>query len=299
MRALRLRVVAFAVILAGSPAVAQSSVKTVELTFTRIDVPGAGFSYVSGINASGDMVGTYGLIDNGRDGHGFLLVHGSFNYFDFPGADLIYTGGINDSDVVVGTVEFAGGLIEDGFLYDGRTYAKFDVPGQPQTAGRAINNAGTVVGAAGNFSAQVRAFEMQNGRFQQIFLPDNASFQEALGINNLNEIAAITANGICCDGFEYRNGKTKALNFPGTFAATAATGINDHGIVVGYYFVSRQGYHGFAYKDGKYVSFAVPGAIETYPAGISASGQIVGEYVWSDYSEHGFLTSPISLADFE
>lgn len=281
---------------------AQAQIETAPVTFTTVDFPGAGFSGVSGINSFGDMVGDYGTINNGFDGHGFLYKDGVFTSIDYPGAFITTASGINDSGLIAGTVEFQGGLVSHGFLYDGQTFNLFDYPGQPQTSALSLNNAGTVVGAAGNFGAVVHAFKMQNGVFQGVDPPISADFKEASGINNFGEIALLAALGKDCNeyGFMFANGKFKLLVFPGAAGFTEAHGINDSRIVVGWYFITGQngGLFSFAYKNGKYVSLAFPGAIETLAGAINDAGQIVGGYVLPDFSEHGFVTSPISDADF-
>jgi len=56
--------------------------------------------------------------------------------------------------------------------------------------------------------------------------------------------------------------------------------------------------YGFESKNGNYISFRYPGSVATSASGINASGQVVGEYT-SDYQTyHGFVTSPITAADF-
>src|SRR5438105_1064892 len=75
---------------------AQSSVKAATLTFTTIDVPGAAYTGIFGINIDGDMVGNYGQ-DVNVDSHGFLYSNGGFTYFDYPGQSFAVPGGINDS----------------------------------------------------------------------------------------------------------------------------------------------------------------------------------------------------------
>ena len=47
---------------------------TTQLTFTTIDVPGAHYTGVWGINSAGDMVGNYGQ-DINSDSHGFHRNH--------------------------------------------------------------------------------------------------------------------------------------------------------------------------------------------------------------------------------
>ncbi|MBZ5600515.1 MAG: hypothetical protein LAN83_19605 [Acidobacteriia bacterium] len=75
---------------------------------------------------------------------------------------------------------------------------------------------------------------------------------------------------------------------------TAAWDVNDFGVVVGYYNpISTNQYHGFALRNGKYVSFDYPGALGTFPMGINNSGQIVGTYTFDYVTYHGFVTSPV------
>src|SRR5882762_4864052 len=72
-----------------------------QLTFTTIDVPGAGYTGIFGINTAGDLVGNYGQDTNG-DSHGFLYSSGILTYFDYPGQNVTVPGGINDSGLIVG-----------------------------------------------------------------------------------------------------------------------------------------------------------------------------------------------------
>lgn len=277
---------------------AQPDARYVQLTYTTIDVPGAGFSYVTGINSAGHMVGTYGLKNNGFYGHGFFFKDGAFSYFDFPNASVTYTGHLNDFDVVVGSFGLYS-VVAHGFIYDGHSFSTVDFPpGRFETAALGINNAGEVVGAYGSFAGLVFAFEMKDGRYKKIRVPSpREEFGEALSINNSGQIAAIDADGIDSYGFLYRNGTFKPVVFPGAEKSTLVADINDHGFAVGSFWLGY--YKGFAYKDGQFVWFTVPDAMQTYVAGINNSGQIVGEYVLYDYSEHGFVSSPITDADFK
>jgi hypothetical protein len=53
-------------------------------TYSTIDFPGAISTDVSGINSSGDIVGTY--TDANDVAHGFRLDRGAFTVIDYPGA---------------------------------------------------------------------------------------------------------------------------------------------------------------------------------------------------------------------
>jgi uncharacterized membrane protein len=75
---------------------------------------------------------------------------------------------------------------------------------------------------------------------------------------------------------------------------TFALGINDSGLIVGYYLLDTGGpvseVHGFMLDDqGNYTTLDAPGAALTVAIGINASGQIVGAYGYADLTDHGFL----------
>lgn len=303
MTLLRSFVYALVVLLCVPPMQSQSmqsqpNVKAIEPTFTTIDVPGEEVTVAHGINSSGDIVGSYGP-DNGSglDQHGFLYRDGSFTFIDYPDADSTFAYGINDSGVIVGSAEFNGGLTASGFLYDGADFTPFQVPNKPFTIGYGINNAGQVVGSAGYPGADFRGFVRRNGRFRFFNFPGPDGIANPSSINNLDQIVGNNIVGIDRYAYQYKNGRFKQLSFPGALF-TQAYGINDSGVVVGAYFIDPNIY-GFAYKNGRYLSFNFPGAIVTAGLGINNSGQIVGQYELGDSTRHGFVTSPITDADFE
>jgi hypothetical protein len=83
-------------------------------TLTTIDVPGATYTDVQGINPRGDMVGEY--IAGGVT-HGFLLRQGHFASIDVPGASLTFARGINARGDIVGLYTSVG--VTHGFLLSG------------------------------------------------------------------------------------------------------------------------------------------------------------------------------------
>lgn len=278
---------------------AQTAIRSANVTYTTVDYPGAGFSGATGINSAGVIVGGYGTINNGENGHGFMYDGATFTSIDYPGAYLTSASGINDAGVISGSANFEGGLIIHGFTYDGTTFTTFNVPGSYQTIAWGLNNLGQLACEAGDFGSATRAYEMVNGKFKLLHLQSKASLQGASAINNVGQIAAFASDALDYYGWVYKSGQVKSLVVPGSSPmSTEAHGINDKGIVVGWYFVET-GALGFAYSNGKYVSLAVPGATETYASGINNAGQIVGGYELPDFSQHGFVTSPLSAEDFQ
>ena len=143
-----------------------------------------------------------------------------------------------------------------------------------------------------------QAFEFNVTKFHNVTPPPrNFITAVAIGINNVGEIVGSDDNG----GFAFKAGKFQSITFPGTgVLGTGAWGINDMGIVVGNYEAcSPCAFHGYALMNGKYISFDYPGAVDTFADGINSSGQIVGSYSLDGQTFHGFVTSPVTAADFE
>jgi uncharacterized membrane protein len=71
---------------------------------------------------------------------------------------------------------------------------------------------------------------------------------------------------------------------------TAASGINDRGVIVGVY-GDGHGEHGFVYRNGQFSTLEVPfaGVTDTTPQGLNNPGQIVGTYRDEFGGVHGFL----------
>ncbi len=288
MTFLRTSVVALCLLVCASILHGQSNVKTISVTFTTIDVPGAVYTGASGINKSGEIVGGYGQ-DPSNDAHGFLYNNGLFTYFDYPdGQNWTIPLGINDSGLVVGHADQDPVV---GFLYDGTTFSTLRDGNDDATFSSGINNTGIVVGGAGTIYT-TKGFEMKNGRYRAINFPGSYTYASASGINNFGVVAGWTDTL----GYLYQHGKFQTIAFPGA-TRTTAWGINDGSIVVGWYY-SASCNCAFAYKAGKYLSFNYPGAVLTAAEGINVSGQIVGQYTLDYVTYHGFVTSPITAKDF-
>ena len=74
--------------------------------------------------------------------------------------------------------------------------------------------------------------------------------------------------------------------------STEPVSINPAGAITGYYGgFSAQGF--LRTPDGTIITFDVPGSFDTVPAGITASGAIVGSFITADFSaQEGFVRSP-------
>lgn len=82
--------------------------------------------------------------------------------------------------------------------------------------------------------------------------------------------------------------------------STHATAINGYSTVVGTY-THLNGYNGGfkRYSNGKFIDLTYPGSVATFPYGINDSGTVVGSYLDSQYTEHGFIYSNGSWATLD
>jgi len=276
--------------------VAQSQSGIVEspalnLTFTSIDIPGAGVVGAYGINNNGDIVGYYGT-DSNANKHAFLLSNGVFTYFDYPGKLSTIATGINDAGLITG---YTGNFFLQGFLYDGTTFTSVRDGSDTATVVYGINNSGVLVGGAGD-PYTTKPFESLTGRFKTLDFPGTYVYGYACGINNFGQVVGFTDY----DSYFYSRGISIKIDIPGAIK-TQALGINDNGVAVGSYesCSSSCAFHAYAQMNGKYVSFDYPGALGSFAVGINEAGQIVGQYELSDLTWHGFLSSPITAAAFD
>jgi probable HAF family extracellular repeat protein len=81
--------------------------------------------------------------------------------------------------------------------------------------------------------------------------------------------------------------KFVSIDFPGS-KFTVATGVNNSGVIVGYYGNST-GTHGFRLANAHFSTINVPGAVTTLVNGINGNGDVVGTFQNSDQKLHGFL----------
>ena len=216
--------------------------------FTTIDIEGATFTEVDGINARGAMVGRYFAPDETGAAihHGYVLYGGIVEDINFPGAYFTWPTGINDRGDIVGRYNLLpdDGILNKGFVLRKGTFTSIEFPGAALTIASGMNTRGDVVGRyrvaddAGNL-LPFRGFLFSDGEYFSIDVddPDNVS--------------------------------------------TRAYGINDRGDISGHYFFgpgTPLAARGFVLSKGKFTTFDFPGASRTFTFGMNARGTTVGAY---------------------
>jgi uncharacterized membrane protein len=226
------------------------SAQSDSFTFTRINFPGAVATEVDGINARGQMVGTYYTLvfpDFYKQSHGFLLDRGTFTTIDVPGSEGSSAFAINGRGQIVGV---AG---TQGFLLDRGTFDTIAVPGARLSIPLGINDFGQIVGLYEDVSRH--GFLLDQGTFIPIDFPGAvATFANA--INGRQQIVGgyTDASGIV-HGFLLDQGTFTTIDRPG--AVVNARGINDRGQIVGGSAVGAQA-TGFLLDRGRFTTIEVP-----------------------------------------
>jgi len=246
-------------------------------------------------------------------GHAAILSVDNAGGYTFTNFDPILTGlavgsnvnGISNTGQVVGTeVDAAGAPTGANFTGTAINTNPLNT-GAGQTA-FGINSAGSVVGGNGT-----TAFILpQGGALQTLAVPPGAT--NAFGINDLGNIVGQSTVGNDNSGFYLPSASSTSFATifqpPGTSADVVnAQGINDNGLIVGFYLGNDGQAHGFDARtanisNGSLVGTAIadptipiipgePGATLVFSQilGVNDDGIAVGYYGDSTGSQHGFL----------
>jgi filamentous hemagglutinin family protein len=249
-------------------------------------LPGDSYSYTSGINNQGQVVGTSG----GNTGtRAFLYSGGTMtNLGTLPGDSFSYAYGINDQGQVVGFS--AGSNPPRAFLYtDGTMTNLGTLPGDNLSFAYGINNQGQVVGFSVG-SNPPRAFLYTGGTMTNLGTLPGDSSSYAYGINDQGQVVGSSSGNSGGRAFLYIGGTMTNLGtLPGD-SSSSASAINNQGQVVGYS-SNNSSTSAFLYSDGTMTSLGtLPGDNFSYAYGINNQGQVVG-YSGGNNGGRAFLYS--------
>lgn len=264
-------------------------------TYTSVDVQGASSTTASGINARGDIVGSY--VDTSGQ-HGYLLSDQGVTSIDYPGAVATQARGINNRGEIVGTHQgpnlhtpgFGGDI--HGFLLDrDGEFTPVDYPDHINTIAEHITATGVILGCYHDHDTM--------GSMHGIMVDSRTGFSildVPASMNNGGTPDAGVIAGLFTDmmgkshGYLLSDGTFTPFDFPGSIS-TAAWDMNPSGDVVGTYADTATKVHGFLLRKGTFVSIDYPGAKVTQAFGINPQGDVVGTYVDGSGKTHGFLLS--------
>lgn len=270
------------------------------LLFTSVDVPGATVTQASGINAGGDIVGSY--VD-AKGQHGFALSGGVFASIDFPTLDMTNpvvrtdARGIGPGGDIVGTYRLMKEpttVPAHGYLLTRNgSFYRIDHPDHANTIAQRILPNGTILGCYHDANTMDTMHGMITNRqgvsgFDMGMTMHNGATPNGKRITGLWTDSAKHGHGYLLDGDNFIS-----FDVPGTEVggSTAAWDMNAGGEIVGVYTDTSKKVHGFLVDaDWNFTTIDVdlPNVTATRAFGINSRGDVVGAYV-SGGTTHGFL----------
>jgi probable HAF family extracellular repeat protein len=260
-------------------------VRAQEREYISIAPQGARSSTAFGINARGDVVGTF--VDQNFVQHGFLLSKkGEFTVIDFPGARGTIARGISPDGKIVGSYQLPGdpALAARGFLLTKKGgFINVRYPEHSWEIAQRILPNGTIVGCRHDQDQMATMRGLTIGK-------DGVSEIDAFGsmqngaTPDLQLLVGFWFNMMDnqTQGYMIENGVFTSFMVPGS-NATGAWDVNPDGAIVGVYIVGTT-VRGFLrakdeLEEVNYTTIDYPGSTITRAFGINARGDIVGNYV--------------------
>jgi hypothetical protein len=259
--------------------------------FESINVPGAVGTRAFGINARGDIVGSY---TDSTGTHGFVRRRGEFTTIDYPGAATTEAWGINPRGDIVGRYTLGGLGGVRGFLLSHGTYSDISIPNHLITLPTKIGASGEIVGCFHDVNSLRDMYGyVQRGNTVTTFeLPTVTAPTGSSAMHN-----GVLPGGQIVVGLTFPTATTSRgyvltpdgltlVDFPGS-TVTQLWDVNPDGIIVGQYTAGGRT-NGFYVDGSEYETISVPGSTMTVARGINPQGDIVG--VYNDASgAHGFV----------
>jgi uncharacterized membrane protein len=210
-------------------------------TFTTENFPGAAQTQVIGINDFGETDGFY-ISGNGNN-HGFVRnFRGDFMRVDFPGTTstspkINQLLGLNEEFQQAGYYADAAGN-DHGYIFarHGAVYSVLTIPGGVSVQATGINGAGQVSGFYVDKMGTNHGFLLNLGTFTTLDFPES-TFTQALGLNNDGQVVGtyIDMSGLV-HGFAWSEAAGfQSIDDPSGVGATIINGINDLGVIVGFF----------------------------------------------------------------
>ena len=210
------------------------------------------------------------------------------------GVRTLGPGGINDYGTTVGAADNSNGLTQGFIRWSNCSLSLYAA----KPSGVAVdtffsdrNNKGVIIGVAGF------PFSLQGSTFTPLVLTIGTNTRTMFApakINNWGTIVGFySGSSGAIHGFKrWSNGQAVALDFPGA-KETFPLGINDHGIIVGWYSATlppHEQRHGFIYHNGQWTKLDYPStSLQTTLTGIDNAGLIIGSTTAGSFFHGSFI----------
>jgi hypothetical protein len=202
--------------------------------------------------------------------------------------------GINSSGEIVG---YHGMNINKGLttsLSNITVFTSENYPNSAQTQVTAINTAGDTAGFYIDNSGFNHGFTDTAGTFATVDAPGTV-FNQLLSWNDVGQVAgysSIDPTGMTLQrAFTLKSGTYTYLTdyFPAGTGNAQATGVNNSGVVCGFYVDSVGVNHGFLLTNGVLTTLNYPNSTSTMALGLNNENQVVGTFADALGNGHGFL----------
>jgi len=212
-------------------------------TLTTVDQGSGSNTLLGDVNEPGMVAGNYGPF-NIQHAAIYSIGAGTFTTLpDIPNLPINLGNGINPQGEVVGSAAMgsvAAPFNSVGWIWDGRSYSFFTVPGAAGLGTEAvgINAPGSVSGYFQDGNGSFHGFLKQGSKFTTIDVP-GAMNTFGFGLNNSGEqVGYYVDQQGDVHGFVLRAGKFNTIDVSGSLG-TLVTNINERGDLVGLWFDSN------------------------------------------------------------
>jgi hypothetical protein len=182
----------------------------------EINPAGASFTQIVGIDAAGDIVGTYAGSDDNNP-QGFIDSAGTITTIVVPGSTVNEAVGVSSAGVVAGTYVDTSGD-RHGYTYDAGAIAYINVSGATNTSVNAISSTGEIVGDYVDSAGDTHGFTDIGGVIAAVNLP-GATYTEIDGVNGAGAISGVYDDSY---GTQYAFFATPAASGAGNTSTYAA-----------------------------------------------------------------------------
>ena len=277
---------------------ASSALFATDYRYTTIDVPNGSQTVARGINAHGDVIGSY--TDSDGVGHDFLFHNGVFSNIVYPGDKVAGARALNARGDIVGSL--ADGDGDHGFLLRDGKITKIDFPGAVSTIAFGINNSGDITGQYTTQSGVGYGFILIGGKFDTTLVrADDGTSTRGAQDNGRVMVGDVelSADSSTRGFVRHKPGDVQLLNPPGTiFPCSHARGINERGDVAGAFAIVSTPEecgppnHGFVFRQRAYDVIDPAGSVDTFVFGINDDGIVIGVFTDEAGNLHGFKATP-------
>jgi hypothetical protein len=223
-------------------------------------------------------------------------IYNNFVTFNGPGDNAGGTtvNGVSNTGAIVGFSSNANMTVLTNFVRnpDG-TFNTLNIANDPMANANGVNSNGVVVG-----TTQGQAFSLQNNLLTLLpaVLPGDTASETAFGVNDISNIVGqfVQNSTDTVPGFVYANNQFTILRPVSNAAVVNAQGINNQGLVTGFYSTDGEHQHGFFFNTSNN-QFTLPNdpvqpnLFLTQFLGINDNGLAVGYWQDNAGSQHGFV----------